>query len=178
MHSLLGKTSDISILEVLGFISQTGKTGELIVEEGNKRAGILLARGRIITGWRTGGGQLGELLLQRGTLDPGTLHEALRLQQTLDPPPPLGKILLECGAVSRADLEEALSDQIKEVLHTIISWPYSVFSFDVRELRAADSFVIAADIDLHTERILLDVVRVRDELAHYMEKRDEHNFDI
>lgn len=173
MHSLLGKTSDISILELLGFISQMGKTGELIVEEGDKRAGILLSRGRIITGWRTGGGQLGELLLQRGTLDPGTLHEALRLQQTLVPPPPIGKILLDCGAITGGELEEALSDQIKEVLHTVISWPHAVFSFDVRELHPSDSFVLAADIDLHTERILLDVVRVRDELEHFMNQRGD-----
>lgn len=172
MHSLLGKTSDISILELLGFISQTGKSGELIVEEGNKQAGILLTRGRIITGWRTGGGQIGDLLLQRGTLDPGTLHEALRLQQTLVPAPPLGQLLLDCGAVTVKELEEALSDQIKEVLHTVISWPHAVFSFDVRELEASDSFVIAANIDLHTERILLDVVRVRDELEHFMKQRD------
>lgn len=178
MHSLLGKTSDISILELLGFISQVGKTGELIIEEGDKRAGILLARGRIITGWRTGGGQLGELMLQRGSLDPGTLHEALRLQQTLKPPPPLGKILLDCGAVTVDELEDALSDQIKEVLHTVISWPHAVFSFDCRELQASDSFVIAADIDLHTERILLDVVRVRDELAHFMDQHGEPELEI
>lgn len=175
MHSLLGKTSDFSILEILGFISQTGKSGELIVEEGNKRAGILLARGRIITGWRTGGGQLGELLLQSGQLDPATLHEALRLQQTLVPQPPLGQILLDCGAISVSELEAALSEQIKEVLHTVISWPYAVFSFEARELQASDSFVIAANIDLHTERILLDVVRVRDELQHFMSQGDEFN---
>ena len=172
MHSLFGKTSDIGVLELLGFISQLGKTGEIIVEEGAKRAGVLVFKGGIIRGWRTGGGQLGDLLLQRGTLDPGTLHEALRLQQTLSPQPPLGKILLDCGAISTEQLEEALSDQIKEVLHTVMTWPHAIFSFDVRELRPDDSFVVAADINLHTQKILLDVVRIRDELQHFLGSHD------
>ena len=56
--------------------------------------------------------KLGQLLLDEGAISPAHLDEALRLQATTDPRPPLGSVLTSIGAVDEATVARALARQL------------------------------------------------------------------
>lgn len=169
MHSLLGKVSDFGILELLQFLIELGASGKLYLEEGEKHAHFLLSKGHVLQGWRVGGTQIGELLLERNMIDKNILEEALVIQETSVPWVALGTILLRNGTIEPQTLETVLAVQIKDALHTALSWKHAIFSFDKRDLTRADTFAMSARINIQTREILFDVVRVQDELKRYLE---------
>lgn len=174
MHALLGKVADFGILEVIQFVAQTSKTGRLTIEQGELSAGILLHEGTILRAWRRGGRPLGEYLIERGVLDEAGLMEGLKAQNADPLHAPLGHVLLARGQISAKQLQAALALQVQEVLHVVMSWKLAIFSFDIEPLTPADSFAMTASINLQTQKILLEVIRVRDEVEQFLAPSSRH----
>ncbi len=65
--------------------------------------------------------RLGELLIERGKLDAGTLERALRLQQ--ESGERLGGLLVTLGVVAQRDVAEALAAQLELPLVDVGSYP-------------------------------------------------------
>jgi len=168
MHALIGKVADFGILEVIQFVAQTHKTGRLTVEQGELSAGILLHEGTILRAWRNEGRPIGAYLIDRGVLDEVGLRAALEAQRADPMRPPLGHVLLACGWVTAHQLQATLALQVQEVLHVVMSWKLAIFSFDIEPLTPDDSFALTTSINLQTQQILLEVIRVRDEVEQFL----------
>jgi general secretion pathway protein E len=66
--------------------------------------------------------RLGEILVERGKLDPANLERALKLQEG-DAPEKLGVILQRLGMVSGRDLADALADQLDVPIASATDFP-------------------------------------------------------
>jgi len=66
--------------------------------------------------------KIGEILVERGKLDPANLERALKLQET-ESREKIGVILLRLGMVSGRDLADALADQLDLPLAAAADFP-------------------------------------------------------
>jgi general secretion pathway protein E len=79
--------------------------------------------------------RIGELLIERGKLDAGTLERALRLQQ--ESGEKLGALLVTLGVVAQRDVAEALAAQLGIPLIDAASFP----EFPILEERVSPRFL-------------------------------------
>jgi general secretion pathway protein E len=79
--------------------------------------------------------RLGEILIERGKLDAGTLERALRLQQ--ESGEKLGALLVTLGVVAQRDVAEALAVQLALPLVDVASYP----EFPILEERVSSRFL-------------------------------------
>ncbi|HEX5130494.1 MAG TPA: hypothetical protein VFV90_12150, partial [Usitatibacter sp.] len=66
--------------------------------------------------------RIGEILVERGKLDPANLERALKLQEG-ESRDKIGAILLRLGMVSGRDLADALADQLDLPLAQVTDYP-------------------------------------------------------
>jgi general secretion pathway protein E len=134
--------------------------------------------------------RIGELLIERGKLDAGTLDRALRLQQ--ESGEKLGALLVTLGVVAQRDVAEALSLQLDLPLVDVASYPEfpileeQVSSRFLRETRAlplredetevalamadpTDSYTIGA-LEMVTGRTVRPMVAIPTELEAALER--------
>jgi general secretion pathway protein E len=134
--------------------------------------------------------RLGELLIERGKLDAGTLERALRLQQ--ESGEKLGALLVTLGVVAQRDVAEALAQQLELPLVDVASYPEfpileeQVSSRFLRETRAlpvredetevtlamadpTDSYTIGA-FEMVTGRMVRPMVAIPTELEAALER--------
>jgi general secretion pathway protein E len=134
--------------------------------------------------------RLGELLIERGKLDAGTLERALRLQQ--ESGEKLGALLVTLGVVAQRDVAEALAQQLDLPLVDVASYPEfpileeQVSSRFLRETRAlplredeaevalamadpTDSYTIGA-FEMVTGRAVRPMVAIPTELEAALER--------
>jgi len=165
---LIVKAKDFALLELIQFLGQLRRSGELIVEDGDHNARFLVHEGRLMGGWHGGAAPIGQMLLDREDVTEEILNEALRMQAAQTPRRPLGQILLESGGVDRDALEEVLSQQIKSALYGAMSWEAATIQFNVREMTPADDFMLSLNVNLRTQEIIFDIIRAQDEVKRYM----------
>ena len=83
--------------------------------------------------------RIGEILVERGKLDPANLERAVKLQET-ESPEKIGTILLRLGMVSGRDLADALADQLDLPLASAADFP----ELPLLEERLSAKFLIDA----------------------------------
>ena len=166
--SLSGNIEDVSVADALQFIHLGGRTGTLTLTCGEAKAGIGFHQGRIVNAWAPGGKRLGELLIEGGILQPATLEEALRRQESEHPRRSIGQILVAMNVVDSETIYRTVEQQIERTVYDLVTWNQGTFHFALDDLKPIDDIaVIPGDVirhlNLDTQMVLIDALRIFDE---------------
>lgn len=166
--SLSGDLGDVQVAEVMQFIHLGGRSGTLAIESPSGQAEIGFYRGQVVSARTAGAERLGELLLASGAIAAGVLDEALRRQAIERPRRPLGQLLVAMGALTVEALYRALADHVATAVQLVVTWDKGRFHFRADDLRMIDDLAVSpaelvAHVDLNTQMILLEALRLFDE---------------
>jgi outer membrane protein assembly factor BamB/tetratricopeptide (TPR) repeat protein len=127
--SLKGNLQSVDLANVLQMLSMNQKEGTLVLFDGDTRKSIyfskdgvsMLSRGRRVQD------SLGRILLRFGRVSPDVLKTALEKQKAEDKR--LGQVLEEMGALTTADIDDAVRTQIEEEIYNLFIWKEASFEF-------------------------------------------------
>ncbi|MCB1055675.1 MAG: DUF4388 domain-containing protein [Acidobacteria bacterium] len=156
--SIAGNLKTMDLAELLQWLSQSQKTGTLVIHDGKVEKRLFLENGKIVSSASTDPREyLGHFLVSQGLITEQQLSQAMARQsreQML-----LGKILLTAGAVSEEDLQRLLKLKAEESIYDIFTWGTGEFRFINDEL--PDRTFIPLRLDL--TGILMEGARRVDE---------------
>lgn len=131
--SIAGNLKTMDLAELLQWLSQSQKTGTLVIHDGKVEKRLFLENGKIVSSASTDPREyLGHFLVSQGLITEQQLSQAMARQsreQML-----LGKILLTAGAVSEEDLQRLLKLKAEESIYDIFTWGTGEFRFINDEL--------------------------------------------
>lgn len=126
--SITGNLKTMELAELMQWLSQSKKSGTMIIDNGTVKKQIHFRDGRIISSASTDPKEhLGHFLVSHGFINEMELSNAIEMQEktgTL-----LGKILVTIGAISEEDLNRLLRLKAEESLYDIFSWTEGEFRF-------------------------------------------------
>ncbi|HEY6081068.1 MAG TPA: DUF4388 domain-containing protein [Polyangiaceae bacterium] len=166
--SISGSLSDIAIVDLLQFVHMSQRSGTLLLERRGETAHISFHRGRIASAWAAVSPSVANLLLEQGKLSPQQLERAMARHRSCGTPISLGQALLDEGAVSWNELRDAVATKVERTIYEIVGWGDGTFRLVADEVRVDDEISFAPgdvlpDIDIDTQGILLEAVRLFDE---------------
>ena len=154
---LAGDLSGFPLADFVGFVHQSRVSGVLTVAAGGAERSILFRDGEVRRAQSTAPGErLGEVAVRLGFVTEAQLAEALGTGVH-----PIGKALLDRGALSPNDLWKCFHEQVTAVFHGILLSRAGVFFLvdeDVPE-RAG------APLAVNTQALLMDGIRRIDEMS-------------
>ncbi len=159
--ALKGTLRDFGIGDIFQLIQQQQKAGILLMKDKETEVRVLFDGGKIVGAESTGAKQqkepLGVLLVRAGLVKPEHLDAALAVQQkTLRK---LGDILVQEGAISKADLKSFLALQTRETLNRLFRWRSGDYEFVPQAVKYDAEMVTS----LSPEHVLMDGFRMIDE---------------
>ena len=170
--AIKGSLREASLPDVLQLLAMGQKTGCLSVTDRNNFGYIYFDRGRIsyasIVNRRD---RLGDILVRSGRITAEQLEQAIGRQEG-DREHKVGEILVELGAVERAELEGYIRLQIEEAVYYLFTWTQGTFSFEA-DIRPEEHDVL---VSINPESLLLEGARRVDEWS-LIEKKIP-SFDI
>ncbi|WP_428267603.1 DUF4388 domain-containing protein [Haliangium sp.] len=166
--SLSGNLADFAAIDIIRFLCQSRRSGQLRICSGVREARLSFRDGGIVAAWRRGAIPLGSLLVQRSVVSADALDDALRAQQDTRPRRHIGSILVEGGWASADEVEAVVAMQIREALYAVLSWEAGRFSFSLGTVGfdGEASYVPSRSPD--TQQVLIEVAQVRDELRRFL----------
>jgi hypothetical protein len=127
----VGRLGDMPFQDIVQMLSMSQRTGKLTLTHGASKAVLLFKQGDIIgASCDVAAQSLGQVLLARHAITESVLALALEVQQTTVPARLLGAILVDMNAVRSETLEEVFREQIKSVVHEVITWTDGAFRFE------------------------------------------------
>lgn len=156
--ALQGNLAHFHPTEVLQLLGLAHADGRLALERAGERADLFVERGRPVFA-RTNGAMVraGQLLVHQGALSPEALERALARQQQ-NPGERLGAILLAEGAITGAQLADAVQGTLRRIVYGVLLWRDGRFQFFPGE--RADGEDIRLDLDM--DRLVLEGLRHAD----------------
>lgn len=162
--SITGNLNTMELSELLQWLSQSTKTGTLVIDNGRVRKKIFFKRGRIFSSASSDPKEyLGHFLVSHGLISELELSQAIEMQESNRML--LGKILVTIGAVSEPDLQRLLRLKAEESIYDLFSWPEAEFRFVDGEL--PEHALIPLDLDVAA--IIFEGVRRADEWRRVQE---------
>jgi hypothetical protein len=143
--SITGNLKTMPFGELLQWLSQSQKTGTLVVDSGTVEKRVFFRHGTIISTASTDPREyLGHFLVSHGFIGEEQLSAAVRRQE--EDRALLGKILMSMDAISQADLDRMLRLKAEESLYDVFDWREGEFRFLDNELPAYDMVPLAIDV--------------------------------
>jgi len=166
--SISGSLSDIAIVDLLQFVHMSQRSGTLLLERRGETAHISFHRGRIASAWSPTSPSVASYLLAQAKLTAEQLEHAQDRHRRTAAPISLGKALLDEGCVSWAELRDAVAAKVERTIFELVGWADGSFQLVADEVRADDEISFAPgdvlpDLDIDTQGILLEAVRLFDE---------------
>jgi len=162
--SLSGNLRTMDLPELLQWVTLGRKTGSLAFIRNKTKNSIYFRGGQIISSRSNEPTkQLGHFLLFQGKITEIQLKRALECQQQTRQI--LGKILVQEGFVSQAEVEKALVDRTREVIYDLFLWEDGFFHFTADGFNLDELILINIDINA----ILFEGVRRKDEWVRIRE---------
>jgi hypothetical protein len=165
-----GPLRELGIHDVFQLLDLSRKTGMLrVTSELRDDEGIVLFEsGRVVrASVRSNPMSLEEMLLRSGRVTEMDLERARAMRSGNGRGRGLGAYLVQCGALSRKELERQMRLQIESVVFELMSWREGFFSF---EERGPDELPEAAEIHVSTESLLMEGARRIDEWSRIADK--------
>jgi hypothetical protein len=126
--SITGNLKTMQLPDLLQWASTGGKTGTLIIDNGQVQKRIFFEAGKIISSASTDPEEhLGHFLVSRGFIGEDELAKAMEMQASSKMM--LGKILVTLGAISEQDLNNLLRVKAEESICGLFTWPEGEFRF-------------------------------------------------
>lgn len=166
--SISGNLADIAIVDLLQFVHMSQRSGTLLLERRGEVAHISFHRGRIASAWAPGSPSVAQYLIEQGRISKTELDRATQRRQEATGPLSLGQALLDEGGVVWDELRDAVAAKIERTIFELVHWNDGAFRLIADEVRADDEISFAPgdvlpDIDVDTQGILLEAVRLFDE---------------
>jgi hypothetical protein len=167
--SLAGRLEEIELAELLHFLALNNRTGKVTLSRREAHGVVVVRLGRIVYAASSSIREtFGNILVSRGLASPEVLGAALAHQHQAADGRKLGDILVEAGAISEGQLQEALRQQTGLVVQELCRWRTGYFRFEVAPVASAgdigvdaEEFVVAAGVS--TDQILLEAMTRMDE---------------
>ena len=158
-EALHGNTAIVPLPDVLSLLFGLRKTGLLIVETGRETFEVQLSDGSVTYANSSvaEGYRLGETLVRLSMLGQQELEEVLAAEED----EVLGKILIDKGIITPADLESALRHQMQSVFHKVLELEEARWRFEPGVRR-----VVTEDVRMNVIHLLLESARAMDERAN------------
>jgi len=158
--ALEGSLRDFGLADILQLIFFQRKTGILTIEGRMDKIRLLFFEGRI-TGAeskrRIEANRLGKVLVKSGLLEEVTLQALLDEQKGSHTK--LGNILVKKQLVNREDVQEILTNQIKETVIQLFNWKDGSYAFSPQAVPVDKDLPILID----TQHLLMEGLRIVDE---------------
>lgn len=156
--SITGNLKTMELSELLQWLSQSSKTGTLIIDNGQVEKQLHFRQGRIVSSASSDPKEyLGHFLVSHGFISEQELSNAIQMQERTGML--LGKILVTIGAISEQDLNRLLKLKAEEGIYQIFSWDEGAFRFLDGEL-PEKTFI---PLDLEVTGLVLEGARRTDE---------------
>lgn len=156
--SITGNLKTMELTELMQWLSQSKKTGTLVIDNGQVKKQVHFQSGRIVSSASTDPKEhLGHFLVSHGFITEMELSNAIQMQERTGML--LGKILVTIGAISEEDLNRLLRLKAEEGIYDIFSWQEGAFRFLDGEM-PAKNFI---PLDLEVTGIVLEGARRMDE---------------
>ena len=158
--SLSGNLRTMDLAELLQWVTLGRKTGSLAFIRNKAKNYIYFRTGQIISSRSNEPTkQLGHFLLFQGKITEAQLKRALESQQQTRQI--LGKIVVQEGFISQAEVEKALVDTTRDVIYDLFLWEDGYFHFTANGYNVEDLILVNIDINA----VLFEGVRRKDEWA-------------
>lgn len=165
-----GDLEHLSIVDVIQLLHTTRKTGTLKVQGRKGEISVAFSDGYMVGATHyERGARIGSILLEAGVITNETLQQALSIQQRAgDDRKPLIATLLENNLADTNAAYRALEALIELSIVEILTWKKGNFALHVDEILVCDEFRYFPDklheeINLPTEHVLMDALRIFDE---------------
>jgi hypothetical protein len=146
-ENLQGNIDRFKLSEIFQLIANGKKTGTLGIQRDDDIVMVYFKEGRIIYGY--GPRQsvpVGQLLKEKGKVTADQLELAITEQTGKDVTKRLGQILIDLDFIDRADLSEAVTGQIYELIFSLMSWEKGSFKLILEGVRRIDEINRIKDI--------------------------------
>jgi tetratricopeptide (TPR) repeat protein len=168
--SLSGNLKTMDLAELLQWVTLGRKTGSLTFVRNKIKNYIFFKDGRIISSRSNEPTKrIGHYLLFQGKINEVQLKQALELQ--LQSRVFIGKVLVEAGHITQAELEKALVRRTEEVIYDLFLWEEGYFHFTAHGFNLDELILINLDINA----IIFEGVRRKDEWARIREVFPNNN---
>lgn len=166
--SISGSLADIAVIDLLQFVHMSQRSGTLLMETAQGSAHISFHRGRIASAWSPASLSVVKYLVDHGVLDADDVAWVERQRRSTVPTPSLGKALLDAGLVTWPQLKEAVATKIEHTIFDLIGWRSGNFRLVADSVQVDEEMTFAPgdvlpDLDIDTQSILLEAVRLFDE---------------
>jgi|GEM_PF-1669009 len=165
---LVGDLNSMPLADIFQWISLSGKTGELFLQNENEEASIVFKNGKIV--YATANQPrflLGQLLLTYRKITKNQLIKALGMQKKIKKP--LGQIFVDLSIIGKKDLEEMVINQIYQIVYHILCWKSGFFNFIDKQV--ASNVKISVDVD----SVLMEGMRRLDEYNRMISFFDDNS---
>jgi hypothetical protein len=165
-----GPLRELGIHDVFQLLDLSRKTGMLrVTSELRDDEGIVVFEsGRVVqASIRSNPMSLEEMLLRSGRVTETDIERARVMRSGNGRGHGLGEHLVQCGALSRKELERQMRLQIESVVFELMSWREGFFSF---EERTPDELPVTPEIRVSTESLLMEGARRIDEWSRIADK--------
>jgi hypothetical protein len=156
---LQGNSWTVPVSELVGFLSNSGKTGILSVHTNRESYMIEMRDGDLVrakSDHTPDGHRLGELLVAAGALDEDEVP--VLVEEARSKSKHLGSHLLDAARVTKGALREALGLQVQALFYRLMSTENAVYEF-----QEGAALSDAQDLDLNVMQLLLEGARLHDE---------------
>ncbi|MDZ4723318.1 MAG: DUF4388 domain-containing protein [candidate division Zixibacteria bacterium] len=170
---LQGNIEKFTLPEIFHLVAIGRKSGTLGIQRDDFIVMVYFDKGDIIYGY--GPRQtyhLGQLLKEKGKLTVAQLEEAVASQARTDNSKRLGEILINKGFIDRSDLEKVVSQQVEELLYSLLSWQSGSFKFYENQFPTEEEITVK----LSVENVILEGLRRLDEMNFIKETLP--NFEV
>ena len=171
--SLVGNLEDLGLGEILQIVSLSRKSGILALHSRGREGKIVFRQGQVVRATSSSYQQnLGEVLIQKGVLDVGTLKKALLLQEEAGFSERLGTILITHFNIAAGTIEEVVREQIENVVYSLFAWAEGSFDFElqdsveVSDAIRMDPLQFMLDQGLNPQFLAMEGSRIIDEMRH------------
>ena len=125
---ITGNLKTMQLAELLQWLSQSKKTGTLVIDNGEVTKRIFFEDGRIVSSSSTDPQEyLGQFLISYGHITEEEMNGAIQMQEKTGML--LGKILVSIGAVTEDDLYRVLQIKAEEAIYDLFTWDEADFEF-------------------------------------------------
>lgn len=178
--SLVGNLEDLGLGEILQIVSLSRKSGMLALHSRGREGRVVFRQGQVVRASSSSYQQnLGEVLVQRGILDVGTLRKALAFQENGGFSERLGTILIREFAIADNTIEEVVREQIENTVYSLFAWAEGTFDFELQEnVEVSDNIRMdplqfMLDQGLNPQFLAMEGSRIIDEIRHRGESPEE-----
>ena len=169
--SLAGRLEEIELAELLHFLSLNNRTGKVTLSRRDAHGLVVVRLGRIVYATSSSIREsFGNILVCRGLLTPEALAHALEKQHLAADGRRLGEVLVADGAISEAQLQDAVKQQAGLVVQELCRWRSGYFKFEVTPVASSGDIGVDAEElvvtgGVATDQVLLEAMTQLDEAA-------------